>query len=122
MFVPAAQVTAAAKDDVLITCEPGNVTTKGDLVAAIAELVLTVIGMYVAPIGAVTVSDVTVAVLTVARVAPKYTMLFDGVGSKLVPVIVTTVPIGPDEGANDVMVGVCASNVLTLTRIAAKIV
>ena len=50
-------------------------------------------------------SSVGVAVDTVACVAPKKTILFAGVVSKLVPVMVTEVPIGPFAGVKEVMVG-----------------
>lgn len=39
-------------------------------------------------------------------------MLFAGVASKLVPVIVTVVPIGPDVGEKEVIVG-CANRLDT---------
>ncbi len=42
-----------------------------------------------------------------AWVAPKKTMLFAVIGLKLVPVRVTTVPTGPDEGEKEEMMG-CA--------------
>ena len=58
-----------------------------------------------APVGTVTVSTVAEAVVTVAWVAPKKTMLFAGVGSKLVPVMVTVVPIGPLVGVKEEMIG-----------------
>ena len=66
-----------------------------------------------APIGTITASSVEVAVDTVAWVAPKNTMLFDCVGSKLVPVIVTVVPTGPLVGEKEVMVGGCIYTVTT---------
>ena len=47
-----------------------------------------------------------VAAETVALVAPKNTILLAGIGSKLVPVIVTVVPMGPEVGVNEVMVGI----------------
>ena len=62
-------------------------------------------GWKVAPVGTVTVSWVSVAVVTVAWVAPKNTMLLAGVASKLVPVMVTEVPTGPLVGEKEVMVG-----------------
>lgn len=62
-------------------------------------------GLLVAPAGTVTVNDVAVAAVTVAFAAPKYTILFAAVVLKLVPVIVTDVPIVPEAGENEVMVG-----------------
>ena len=45
----------------------------------------------------------TVAADTAAPVAPKKTLFSDGVALKPVPVMVTTVPMGPDEGEKEVM-------------------
>ena len=58
--------------------------------------------------GTVTVSWVVVAAVTVAFVAPKKTMLLAGVALKLVPEIVTDVPMGPLAGLKDVITGTCA--------------
>ena len=55
-----------------------------------------------------TVSKVVDAAVTVAFTAPKYTMLFAGVGLKFVPLMVTVVPMGPDVGVKEVTVGGCA--------------
>ena len=51
-----------------------------------------------------------------ARVAPKYTMLLAGVGSKLVPVIVIVVPTGPEMGAIEVMMGACANDWMKVAK------
>lgn len=56
--------------------------------------------------GTETVSCVELATLTVARVAPKKTILFDGVESKFVPVMVTDVPAAAVIGVNPVIVGI----------------
>ena len=45
------------------------------------------------------------AAVTVAWVAPKNTTLLAGVVLKFVPVMVTLVPMGPEVGVNEVMVG-----------------
>ena len=66
---------------------------------------VTEIFWYEAPVGTVTVSEVVLPADTVARVAPKKTILFAGVALKLVPVIVTIVPIGPELGVKEVMLG-----------------
>ena len=58
------------------------------------------------PAGTVTVREVALAAVTVAMVAPKNTISFDGFVSKFVPDMVTVVPIGPEVGVNEVMVGV----------------
>ncbi len=60
-----------------------------------------------APTGTVTTSDVLLALVTVALVAPKYTTLADGVVAKPVPWIVTALPTGAEAGEKLVMVG-CA--------------
>jgi ATP-dependent Lon protease len=51
-----------------------------------------VIGAYVAPTGTVTTRFVALAPVTTARTAPKYTMLFESTGLKLVPEMVTLMP------------------------------
>ena len=63
------------------------------------------IGLWLAPVGIVTVNDVVVAAVTLALTPPKNTMLFAGTGLKFVPEILTDVPIGPAIGATEVMVG-----------------
>jgi hypothetical protein len=55
----------------------------------------------VAACGTVTVRLVAVALITVARVAPKKTMLFAVVVLKPDPVIITELPATPDSGANE---------------------
>ena len=80
-----------AKDDVSILFVLGKVTIKGMLANAVNPVVISVteIGVYVAPIGTVTVSDVELAELTAAFTAPKYTMLLLAVKLKFVPLMVT---------------------------------
>ena len=68
----------------------------------------TVIGANVAPGGTVTVSWLVLAVSTEARTAPKYTVLAAAVELKLLPVIVTRVPIDPVVGEIVVMAGTSA--------------
>jgi hypothetical protein len=53
----------------------------------------------------VTVSDIAEAAETSALHAPKYTTSLLVVALKFVPAMVTVVPIGPDAGENDVIVG-----------------
>ena len=57
------------------------------------------------PAGTFTITDVSAAVKTTALTAPKKTILLAAVELKLVPVIVTVVPIGPDTGENVLIVG-----------------
>ena len=61
-----------------------------------------------APEGTVTVTLVAEAAVTVARVAPKNTMLLLGVALKLVPVRVTTSPGLALTGLNEVTTGTWA--------------
>ena len=58
-----------------------------------------------APAGTTAIICVGLAADTVAFTAPKNIVLFAGVGSKLVPVIVTVDPTGPNNGSIDVIVG-----------------
>src|SRR5664279_2101928 len=69
------------------------------------SVVLTVILPVVPAAGAVTVSEVAVALLTVAATPLNFTVLSVGVVLKLVPVIVTTVFTGPIAGLMDATVG-----------------
>ena len=52
-----------------------------------------------------TVNEVADATETIVLTAPKKTILLAAVALKFVPVIVTTVPIGPDAGVNEVIDG-----------------
>ena len=52
-----------------------------------------------------TVNEFVVAALTLALTTPKNTILFTAVVLKLVPVIVTEVPTGPEVGENELIVG-----------------
>ena len=52
-----------------------------------------------------TVRDVAFPPVTAARTAPKKTMLFAAIALKFVPLIVTTVPTGPELGEKKVMAG-----------------
>jgi hypothetical protein len=64
-----------------------------------------VIGWYVAPTGALTVSTFWDALMTWAFTAPKKTMSLAGMESKLFPDIVTVVPTGPLVGAKEKITG-----------------
>ena len=57
------------------------------------------------PFGTVTAKEVADATVTFAFTAPKKTMLFEGVVLKLVPIIVTDVPTGPEAGEKELIVG-----------------
>jgi len=86
------------------------VTLKKLLVNAINPLVLTDIEACVELAGTVTVKLVVVAAVTVAFALPKYTILFAGVASKFVPVIVTLAPTSALAGLKLVIVGTCAND------------
>jgi hypothetical protein len=63
-------------------------------------------GEKVAPGGTVTTKLVLVAELTVARVAPKNTILLAGVGLNNDPVMVTILPTAALVGVKEVIVGI----------------
>ena len=89
-------------------CVLGNVTPNGlreEPVNPVSKFVI-VIGSYVTPLGTVTLSDVKVELFTIAFTAPNQTTLFATMVLKFVPVIVTDVPIGPEVGEKDVIVGI----------------
>ena len=96
-----------ANDDVSILLELEKVTIKGVLAYPVNPVVISVteIGAYVVPIGTVTVSEVELADTTTAFTAPKYKTLLLAVALKLVPVMVTVVPMGPEVGVKEVIVG-----------------
>jgi len=105
-----------AKDDVFIICELGNVIMKGVFVYAVNPFTVTEIGLYVAPVGTITLSEVEVALFTTAFTAPKYTTLFAAVPLKFVPVMVTVVPMDPEVGEKEVIEGICAKAMLVERR------
>ena len=75
------------------------------------------------PPGTVTVSDVSVAAVTVAGVPPEppnLTVFEAGVATKFVPVTTTDEPRLPLAGAKDVMVGTAACATPEKTSIAAS--
>ena len=63
---------------------------------------MTEIRSYVAPKGALTANEVVLALSTVARTAPKYTMLFEGVVLKFWPLIVMVSLARADAGKHGV--------------------
>ena len=78
--VPTEKSTFVAKVEVLIPDTVAvNLGKKKTSDSAVRVLTVTVIGPKVAPEGTVTVSCVVVAAVTVAFVAPKYTVLLAGV-------------------------------------------
>ena len=66
---------------------------------------VTVIGAKTAPCGTVTVMESWLAAVAALRTVPKNTILFEGVALKLVPLMTTWVPMGPDIGETEVMTG-----------------
>ena len=83
----------------------GTNTVKLAPLEAVLHPTATEIVPVVAPTGTVVVILVTVLAVTTAAVPLKLTMLFDGVVSKLIPVMVTEAPIDPEEGVNEAMAG-----------------
>ena len=79
-------------------------------VALVAVLPATVKEIFpvVAPAGTVVVMDVAVLAAITDVVPLNLTVLFAGIVLKFVPMIVTFVPIGPEVGVNEIMVGVGA--------------
>ena len=93
------------EDGVIEVMVGGAVKVK--LTALVTELqsTVTLMSPVVAPAGTITCRLVAVAEVTVAAMPLILTVLLDGVGSKLVPVIATVVPTGPPVGENPLMVG-----------------
>jgi hypothetical protein len=75
-------------------------TLKLEKLVAVWPLTVTLTGPVVAPAGTVTTKLVAVALVTVADVPLNFTVLFEGVVLKLVPLIVTDVPTAPIVGVN----------------------
>ena len=73
---------------------------------------VTVIAPVVAPIGTDVVMLVAVLAVAAAVVPVNCTMLLAGVALKLVPVIVTDVPIEPEVGVKEVIVGVVVAAIV----------
>lgn len=83
-----------------------QVTVKALALVAVAAPTITVIVPVVAPAGTVVVMPTVLLAVTTAVVPLNRTVLLAGVVLKLVPVIVTVVPVGPLEGVKPVTVGV----------------
>ena len=77
-----------------------------ELVAVLADIVTTVIGPVVAPVG--TVAMISVVELVVKLASTPLNRTFVGL-IKFVPVMVTIVPDPPLPGENELMVGVLFS-------------
>jgi hypothetical protein len=82
----------------------GAVTVNDAALVAEPAGLVTAIGPVVAPVGTVTTMLVVVDDVIVAAVPLNVTVFCAGVALKLVPVIVTAVPIGPDVGVKPEMV------------------
>ena len=87
---------------VIVAVEP---TVKTPLVVAVLHPTVTEIVPVVAPTGTVVVILVEVLAVTTAVMPLNFTMLFAGVASKFVPVMVRELPIAPEAGAKEVIVG-----------------
>ena len=82
------------------------VTVKSVALVAVLPAMVTLIGPVVAPAGTVVVMDVVVLAVTTAVVPLNVTVLFAGVVLKLVPLMITDTPTGPEVGSKPEMVGV----------------
>jgi hypothetical protein len=89
----------------VIVGSDGVVTVKSVALVAVLPATVTVILPVVAPAGTVVVMDVVVLAVAVAVVPLNLTVLLAGVALKFVPVIVTVVPVTPDVGVKEVIVG-----------------
>jgi len=87
------------------------------LAAKVVTELSTVIGAKVAPVGTITDKLVADAVVTIAFVAPKNTMLFAVVVLNPLPVIVTNNPTAPFAGLKDEMLGACAFSFIFIKEI-----
>ena len=81
------------------------VTTKSVALVAVLQPMVTVIFPVVAPAGTVVLMVVEVEAVTDVAMPLKLKMLFVGIISKLVPVIVTEAPIAPEIGVYEVIEG-----------------
>src|SRR6476620_9173364 len=82
-----------------------EITVKGVALVAVPPAVVIVIGPVVAPFGTIAVTLVVMTVVTVAGTPLKATCVRPGLGSKPLPLTVTTVPGGPLAGAKPAMTG-----------------
>jgi hypothetical protein len=96
--------------------EWGMLTVKFATLVAVPPGVVTEIFPVVAPVG--TVAVICVAELTVKLVAATLLKLTAVAPVKPVPVIVTTVPTGPDVGVKDVIVAQVAATVKSAVLVA----
>lgn len=94
----------------------GVVTVKSVALVAVLPPTITVIFPVVAPPGTDVVMLVVVLAETLVAVPLNLTVLSTGVVLKLVPVMVTVLPIGPLEGVKLVMVG--SETVVTVKSVA----
>ena len=91
---------------------PDELTVKLPELVPVRPLTVTAIGPVVAPVGTEVVMLVALLAVTVATVPLNLTVLFAGVMSKFVPVIVTDVPTTPLVGLKLAMVGALVVSVL----------
>ena len=84
----------------------GAPTVKSVALCTVTQFTVTEIFPVIVPAGTVVVMLVAVLAVTVAVwLLKNFTTLLAGVVLKFVPVMVTDVPIGPETGENEVMVG-----------------
>ncbi len=93
--------------EVIVGADAAVVTVKFVALVAVPSGVDTLIFPVMAPVGTVAVTLVDETVLNAAAVFLNLTPV---TSTKLVPLIVTRVPTGPDDGENDVIVGASAAH------------
>jgi hypothetical protein len=107
-FVTVPPMFVASGSAVMVTAapEPDVVTVKSFALVAVLPATATEIFPVVEPVGTVVVMEVAVLAVTTDVLPLNVTVLLAGVELKFVPVMVTVVPIGPEVGAKEIIVGV----------------
>ncbi len=90
------------ENEVIVGADAAVVTVKFDALVAVPSGVVTMIFPLMAPVGTVAVTLVDETLLKAADVFLNFTPV---TSMKLVPLIVTEVPTGPEDGENEVIVG-----------------
>jgi hypothetical protein len=106
-LVPVMVTTVPAVPEVGVneTMEGARFTVKSVVLVAVCPFTITLILPVDAPVGTVVVSEVAVAAVTVALIAPNFTWLLARVALKLFPLMVTVAPISPLVGVKLEMLG-----------------
>ena len=101
----------------------GNVKINGWAEYAVKLVVRSVIeiGWYVTPLGTETTIEVELDDIILAATEPKNTILLEGMGLKLLPLMVTDVPTVPEYGETDTIRG-CAFIILFMMKSIMKMI